>query len=144
MLGLAVLGGNDLYLVAGVQDLAQFYKALVHLGGYGLVADFRMDEVGEIQGGGAFLDGALVAFGREHVNVLGGKVIVDDVQEFQGVYIRIGQDILDAAEPGVHLIVAVSEVAVLLVHPVGGNAFFRNVVHSPGADLHFHPDSGIA
>ena len=71
-LRLGILGRNNLHFVAGFEHMAQLYQALVHLGRDGLVTHFRMDEIGKIQGGGPFLDAALVSLRGEDVYLGGG------------------------------------------------------------------------
>ena len=139
-----VAGRDDFHLVAGLDDVVQGHQALVHLGGDGLVADFRMDLVREVQHRGAFLDDALLTLRGEHVDLRAREVVVDDVQQLQGVHVRINQDFLDALQPEVHLAVVLAHIPVLLIGPVGGDALFGDVVHAPGADLDFHPDAGRA
>ena len=141
---LGVFGRDDFHLVAGFERMAQLHQFLVHFGGDGLVTHFRVDEEGKIQGCCALLDAALLSLGGEDVYFRGREVVVDDVQQLQRIHVRIHQDFLDAVEPVVHLIVTLSHPAVLLVNPVGGNAFFGDVVHAARADLHFHPNARIA
>ena len=143
-LGTGVLGRDNLYFVAGFEDVVQLDQFLVYLGGDGLVAYLGVDEVCEVQRGGAFLDAALFPARGEDVDLGGGEVVVDDVEELQRIDVRVYQDFLDAVEPVVHLVVSLSHHAVLLVHPVGGDAFLGDVVHAAGADLDFHPDARVA
>ena len=138
-LRLSVLGRDDFHLVSGVQNGIERHQMLVHLGGNGLGANLRMDGVGKVQGGGTLGQAALLSLGSEDIDVGGGEVVVDHVQQLHGIHVRVGQDFLDAVQPGVHLVVSLSHGAVLLVNPVRGKALLRNVVHAAGAYLHLHP-----
>ena len=142
-LGFSVLGRNDLYLVSGLEFLAQLHQFLVHLGD-GLVTHLRVDGVGEIQGRGALGQTALFSARSKDIYICGNEVVMDDIQQFQGIHVRVHQDFLDAVQPGIHLVVSFAHDAVFLVRPVGGDAFFGNVVHAAGPDLNFHPHTGSA
>ena len=144
LLRMLKLGCDDLDLVTALKDVRQRHKLHVDLGRYGLVADLRVDVVGEIQGGGALNDGFLLSLRSEDGYLAAGQVIVDNVQQFKGVHVRIDQYLLDLCQPLVHLAVILADVAFLLVGPVGGDSFLRYVIHPLCPDLDLDPDSCLA
>ena len=100
--------------------------------------------IGEIQSSGTFEYGLLFSFWGENENFGGCEVIVDYVQQFKGIHIGIHEYFLDLGYPFVHFAFTLAHYAFPFVGPVGSNAFFCNVVHTAGPDLHFYPYTRLA
>ena len=133
----AVLAGDDLHLLAGLQAVAERHDASVDLGAAAVVADLGVHPVGEVQRRGAVgqVDG--VAVRGEHVDA----VRLDVDAQLLGQPADVAQLLVPfehLAQPGdLLLVVAGAGVDVgALVQPVGADAQLGLLVHRLGADLH--------
>ena len=100
-----------------------------------------MDAVGEIEHRGAFLKAPRLALGGEDENVGGGELLVEVVEELDGVGVGVLDYLADFLEPVVHLEVGglLVRLSVFLVEPVGRHAPLCDGVHPLGTDLDLHP-----
>ena len=109
-----------------------------------LVPDMGMDGIGEIQGSSSLLDGFLLSFRSKDHYVCLNQVIMNQIQQFKGIDVWVYKDILDLGYPFVHLAFILLGKSILFIGPVGSYAFFSNIVHPLGADLHLYPYACVA
>ena len=69
---------------------------------------------------------------------------MDDIQKFERIDVRAYENFLHLGQPLVHFIVILTYIAVLLISPMRGNTFLRDVIHSLGANLYLDPDTCLA
>ena len=135
--GMMLCGGDDLHDVAVAQLVAQGHHPAVDASADALVADFRVNGVGEIHRGGAFGKLLDLPGGGEHIDLVREKIHAHRVHEFPGVLETL-LPLQELPEPGELFFIDLVCRGPLLVFPVGGNPLFRNLVHVPGPDLDLH------
>src|SRR5579884_128760 len=126
--------GENFHDVAAVELVAKGDNLAVHFGADALVADFRVDEIGEIDGsraGGKFEHAAL---GSEGVHLGGSQVHLERRKELTGLLKLLGP-FNQLAHPDDALVVAFGNGFAVLVFPVGGDALFGDAVHLLSANL---------
>lgn len=128
-------GGDDGYLVAVFEEVAEGFVFVVHDAADTFVADVGVDGVGEVEEGGACLEGDEVAFGGEDVDLLVLEVDFHVVEEVDGVVFAAFEDFAEFVEPVLDDGVG----GAAFVFPVGGESFFGNLVHAFGAYLDLDP-----
>ena len=126
---------EDLDDVAGMQLVAQRHHASVDLGADAGVADFGVNRVSEVDGRGVARQHHDLALGREGVNLFGIEIDLQGGEEFVGIA-DIALPLDHLPQPCEALLVLRRDRAVF-VFPVGGDAFFRHLVHFFGANLDF-------
>ena len=143
-LGMSVFRGNDFHLVSGLQHVRKRNQLHIDFRGNRLASYLRMDHVSKIQCCRTILDGLLFPLRSEYQYSGGSQVIMDDVQKFERIDIRANENFLHLGQPLVHFIVILTYIAVLLICPMRGDTFLRNVIHTLGANLHLDPDTSLA
>ena len=133
-------GGDDFHLVAVAQHLVELGKLAVNVGGNAVVADFRVDIVGEIEHSGTFGQQNHLALRGKHVNFVGEKVKFEIVDKFDGIFGLVVDEVLCLFQPNVE---AAFGLVVRLVFPIGREAFFGDFFHALAADLHFDPIASL-
>ena len=134
----AVLAGDDLDLLAGLQAVVERHDAPVDLGAPAVVADLGVHAVGEVQRRGALRQVDGVAVGGEDVD----PVRLDIHPQLFGQAADVAEFFVPfqhLAQPGDLLFVLVGpglDVGAL-VTPVRTHPQLRLFVHGVGADLHF-------
>ena len=103
-----------------------------------------MDCVCKVERSCTLFDTFLVTFRSEDYDFALNEIVMYKIQQFKGIYVRIGYYILDLYDPLVHLLLSFTCKPVFLVRPVSGDTFLGNFIHSSGADLHLYPYSGMA
>ena len=138
--GLGV-GGDDLHHVVGLQGIIEAHHVPVDFGVLGMVAYVGVDAVGEVEGRAA--DGQIqdLPLGRQHVNVLAQVVLHHVLGELGAVLAVVPGFVHHMPEPAGALVHLGLDGAPLLVHPVGGHAVFRSLVHLMGPDLDLEGDA---
>jgi len=129
---------DDLHHIAVLQLIAQRNNIAVHLGARALVADVGMDAVGEINGGGAFGKGLDISVRRENINVVRKQRHFEVGHEFPGI-LDILLNLQGFSQLFDLIVFVILKRPPFLVAPVGGNSFFRPLMHRPGPDLNFDP-----
>ena len=127
------LRGDDFDLVAVAKLAAERHHAAVDLRSNAVVADFRMDRVGEVDRSRAPWQVDQVAARRETKDLVLEHLELGVLQELlrsSGVL----DDIQELAQPAV--LGAFGLDGSLLIVPMPGQAVFGHVVHFGGADLH--------
>ncbi len=71
------LGGDHLDDIAGFELVFKGDHATVHLGAHALMADFRMDFIGKINGRGAFGEGLDLSPGGKNIDLIRKKIHPD-------------------------------------------------------------------
>src|SRR5437879_752628 len=126
--------GHDLDDVALAQRGAQRDELAVDLGADAVLADLRVHGEGEVDRRGAVGQRLDVTLGREDIDLVGEEVDAHAVEELARVLgVLLGLD--ELAQPRERLVELVLARLLFLVEPVSGDAFFRDAVHLPGADL---------
>ncbi|RMO84044.1 hypothetical protein ALQ33_05543 [Pseudomonas syringae pv. philadelphi] len=144
----AVLAGDDLDLLAGLQAVVERHDAAVDLRAAAVMADFGVHPISEVQRRRAFWQVDGVTVGGENVH----PVRLDIDPQLLGQTTDIAQLFVpfeNLTQPGNLLFVMIGtgfDVGTL-VTPVRANAQFSLFVHGVGADLHFQhlafrPDDG--
>ncbi len=134
----ALLAGDDLHLLAGLQAVVERHDAPVDLRATAVVADLGVHAVGEIQRRGALRQVDGMAVRGEHVD----PVRLDVDAQLLGQPADVAQFFVPfehLAQPGDLLLVVAGgglEVGAL-VTPVRADAQLGFLVHGMGADLHF-------
>ena len=101
-----------------------------------MVADIRVDAVGEVDRGGAGGKVDDIPFWREDEDLVGEHVDLQVVDKVGGVGFLL--TFQKAPDPGKLVLVAVAQRAAAVAHlvlPVRGNAVLGGIVHLPGPDL---------
>jgi hypothetical protein len=126
--------GEDLHPVPVVQRGLQRHELAVDPRSGALVSQFRVDLVGEVQGGRPPGERQHLALGSEDVDLVGIEVDLESRQKGPRV-----PDLLlpleQLAQPQDVGILALPIALALLVPPVGGDALLGDQIHLPGADL---------
>jgi len=78
-------GGHNFDLITVLQSGAQRHELMVDFGCDAAVADVRVHGIGEIDAGRALRQIQNLALGREYINLIGEKVDLDMLQEFDGI-----------------------------------------------------------
>ena len=106
-----------------------------------MVAHIGVDAVGEIQGRAA--DGQVqdLPLGREHVDVLAQVILHHVLGELGAVLAVVPGLVHHMSEPAGAFVHLRLNGPPLLVHPVGGHAVFRGLVHLMGPDLDLEGDA---
>ena len=112
--------------------------APVDLGPHHAVAHGGVNGVGEVDGSGPGGQVLHVAVGGEDEHLVGEHVDFQRVDELLGVGALL---VFQQAPDPLVLPLGPGALAVLLVFPVGGHAVLGDLVHLPGADLHFKGDA---
>ena len=130
-------GGQDFYLVATCQLMAERNQTMVDFRTDTLVPDIRVKGISEVQGSSPLGQRLDVAF-RGKDKYLGGKEIqLDRIKKVQSVRVRAFQYLGNGLQPFVEL--RIFFYIMLLILPMGGKAFLGNLVHTAATDLYFHP-----
>src|SRR5690606_24553537 len=134
----ALLGGDDLHLLAGLQAVVERHDAPVDLGAPAVVADLGVHPVGEVQRRGAL--------GQVHGVAIGGEYVDPVRLEIHAQLLGQAADVAQLLVPFQHLAQPGDLLLVVgrggfdvgaLVAPVGAHAQLGLLVHGVGADLHF-------
>ena len=136
-LRLLVLAGDDLHLVAALQDVVQRHQRTVHLCPQAARADGAVDRESEVERCRPFGQAAQIAFGGEDEDLAHQQVQFELIDQVGRIHFRLFQGIAHFGDPFVH--VFVRRLAGVFVFVVGRIALFGQFVHPFGADLHLHP-----
>ncbi|MNM28426.1 hypothetical protein D3C81_389410 [compost metagenome] len=130
--------GDDFHDIAIVQLGAQGRGFIVDLDGHGLVADARVNRIGEVDGRGAARQGDDLRLRRKYVDGIGEQVDLDVFEEF-GRVARLLLDVEQGLQPRMGALLQVGRVRfAALVEPVRRYAGLGRAVHFLRADLEFH------
>jgi len=124
--------GDDLDLIAVLQLGPQRQHAAVDLGADAMVADLRVDGVGEVDRRRALRQLDQVALGREAEHLVLEQLQLGVLQELLR-FLGVVDDVDQLAQPAELL--ALGHLLALLVGPVRRQTQFRPLVHLVGADL---------
>ncbi|EXI74009.1 MAG: hypothetical protein AW07_02147 [Candidatus Accumulibacter sp. SK-11] len=129
--------GDDLDPVAIGQLGHQRHRLEIDVGGDAVVADIRVHGVRQVDRRRTARQGDDLALRREDVNLVRKQVDLDMFEKVAGLVGRTLQ-IEQRVKPGGSLLLQVgAKVFAVLVQPVGGDAFLRQVVHRLGPNLQF-------
>ena len=88
-------------------------------------------------------DASLLSLRREDHDLALDEVIVDEVEELEGVDVWVHEDRLDLGDPFIHLAGILVCESVLLVCPVSCDTFLCDLMHALASDLYLYPDTGV-
>ena len=135
-LRLLLLGGEHLYLVAGVQDIIAALERVVDLGTDTVLAEFGVQLICQIEHRSALRERLYVAARGKDEHLLGEQVQFERVKERHGIGRVALQHLFDVAQPLVKF--GIFHHAGL-VFPVCSQTLLGKFVHASGADLYLHP-----
>src|SRR2546428_7443323 len=115
--------------------MAQRNHLAVDLCADALVADFGVNHVGKINGGGATRKLEHAPFRRERVDFDRRQIDFQRGEKFSG-FLKLLGPFDELAHPGDALVVIFRSWLAALVFPVRGNAFLRDAMHFLRADLY--------
>ena len=141
------LRGENLYLVATLQAVAQWNKLVVYLGTDAMAAKEGVNLEGEIECRTTRRHRLDFTLRGEDENLRGEEVELDGVEEVHGIRLRVVEDFLDGAQPVVELAIVLASFLIgfvaFLVLPMGGKTLLGHLIHSVGAYLHLNPSAGV-
>ena len=127
---------DDFNRVSVFQLVSQRNDVPVHLGADALMADFRMDAVGEVDRSRTLRKGSHVAVRCKHIDLFGEQGHLQVGHEFSWIF-----DLLlciQQISKELDLIIIGREGAALLVSPVRRNPLLRPFMHRTSPDLNLH------
>ena len=129
-----VVGCEDFHGLSTFQLLTYGVVLAVYASTHAAVTHSRVNGVSKVEYRGTGGQAVKVAFGREHIDIIGlhsGRKILRQHRVVARFERRP-----DVGQPSIHAPAATLDA---FVTPVGGQAVFGNLVHAFRPDLHFHP-----
>ena len=129
---------DDVDDIPAAQFGAQCDRLTVDLGGHAVITDIGVNRVGEIDWRGTAWQGQDLRLRREHIHRVGEQINLDVFEKLAGVagfVLDVDQRLQPHRAQALCFLCVLWAVALGLVHPVRGNAFFGHGVHWLGADL---------
>ena len=101
------------------------------------ITDIGMQCIGKVKRGCPLGKRFYIPFRGKHEYFRGKEVQLDRIQEVEGIRVRTFQQFSNCLMPFIEL--GLFLYAVFFIFPVCGKSFLSNIVHTPAANLYFHP-----
>ena len=126
--------GENLNLVAGMELLSETYSPSVDFTSHAVVANTRVDIVGEIEHGSTFREVEQITLRGKYIHLIFLQICGELVHQLQIVIVL--QRTSDVGKPFVYAAFSLSDT---FIAPVGSQTMLSNIVHAFCSDLDFHP-----
>ena len=126
--------GENLNLVAGMELLSEAYGPSVDFTSHAVVANTRVDIVGEIKHSGTFREVEQITLRGKYIHLIFLQICGELVHQLQIVIIL--QCTSDIGKPFVNAAFSLSDT---FIAPVGSQTMLGDIIHTFCSDLDFHP-----
>ena len=101
------------------------------------ISDIGMQGISKVKRCGSLRKCLDISFRSKYKYFGSEQIQFDRIQEVEGIRVRTFQDFSNCLKPFIEF--GIFFYAVFFIFPVCGKSFLSNIVHTPAANLYFHP-----